>query len=126
MALELSSRTINHFLRPEDLISTEQRQQFNSQLKSAITIEFIYENTGLVAVIKDLEGELMLEQAFGPKLMSSIVHDFEGHISVKTIADAPYVDPVWIEEERVEYEKGNLVEFDECGDFNVDNLNKKY
>ncbi len=124
MALELSSRTIDHFLRPEDLNSTEQRQQFNSQLKSAITIEFIYENAGLVAVIKDLEGELMLEQAFGPKLMSSTVHDYEGHICVKTIADAPYVDPVWVVEERVEYEKGKLVKFDECGDFNVDNFNK--
>ncbi len=124
MALELSTRTIDRFLHPEDLNSTEQRQQFNSQLKSAITIEFIYENDGLVAVIKDLEGELMLEQAFGPKLMSSIVHDYEGHICVKTIADAPYVDPVWVEKERAEYEKGILVEFDECGDFNIDNLNK--
>lgn len=124
MALELSTRTIDRFLHPEDLNSTEQRQQFNSQLKSAITIEFIYENVGLVAVIKDLEGELMLEQAFGPKLMSSIVHDYEGHICVKTIADAPYVDPVWVEKERAEYEKGILVEFDECGDFNIDNLNK--
>ena len=124
MALELSTRTIARFLSPEDLNSTEQRQQFNSQLKSAITIEFIYENAGLVAVIKDLEGELMLEQAFGPKLMSSIVHDYEGHICVKTIAEAPYVDPVWVEEERVEYEKGNLVEFDEFGDFSVDNLNQ--
>ncbi|QPJ99393.1 recombinase family protein [Enterobacter mori] len=124
MALELSTRTIDRFLHPEDLNSTEQRQQFNSQLKSAITIEFIYENVGLVAVIKDLEGELMLEQAFGPKLMSSIVHDYEGHICVKTIADAPYVDPVWVEKERADYEKGILVEFDECGDFNIDNLNK--
>ncbi len=124
MALELSTRTIDRFLNPEDLNSTEQRQQFNSQLKSAITIEFIYENVGLVAVIKDLEGELMLEQAFGPKLMSSIVHDYEGHICVKTIADAPYVDPVWVEKERADYEKGILVEFDECGDFNIDNLNK--
>lgn len=124
MALELSTRTIDRFLHPEDLNSTEQRQQFNSQLKSTITIEFIYENVGLVAVIKDLEGELMLEQSFGPKLMSSIVHDYEGHICVKTIADAPYVDPVWVEKERAEYEKGILVEFDECGDFNIDNLNK--
>ncbi|EKS7203485.1 recombinase family protein [Enterobacter asburiae] len=124
MALELSTKTIAHLLRPDDLSSTEQRQQFNSQLKSAVTIEFVYENAGLVAVIKDLEGELMLEQAFGPKLMSSIVHDYEGHICVKTIADAPYVDPVWVEEERVGHEKGNLVEFDEYGDFNVDNLNK--
>nr|WP_318384773.1 recombinase family protein [uncultured Enterobacter sp.] len=124
MALELSTRTIARFLSPEDLNSTEQRQQFNSQLKSAITIELIYENAVLVFVIKDMEGELMLEQAFGPKLMSSIVHDYEGHICVKTIAEAPYVAPVWAEEERVEYEKGNLVEFDGCGDFSVDNLNK--
>lgn len=124
MALELSTRTIARFLSPEDLNSTEQRQQFNSQLKSAITIEFIHENAGLVAVIKNMEGQVMLEQAFGPKLMSSIVHDYEGHICVRTIAEAPYVDPVWVEEERVEYEKGKLVEFDECGDYSVDNLNK--
>lgn len=103
MALELSTRTIARFLSLEDLNSTEQRQQFNSQLKSAITIEFIYENAGLVAVIKDLEGELMLEQAFGLKLMSSIVHDYDGHICVKTIADSPYIDPVWLREQDDEY-----------------------
>ncbi|HBB4141522.1 TPA: recombinase family protein [Escherichia coli] len=107
MRLELSNRTIYHLLRPEDLDSAEQRQQFNSQLKSSIKIEFIHENTELVAVYRDLDDNLMLEQAFGPKLMSSTVHDYEGHVCVKTIADAPYVDPNWLSEERDDYAKNN-------------------
>lgn len=103
MRLELSNRTIYRLLRPEDLSSTEHRQQFNSQLKSSIQIEFIHDNTQLVAVYRDLDDNLMLEQAFGPKLMSSTVHDYEGHICVKTIADAPYVDPNWLSEEWDDY-----------------------
>ncbi|EPT7033181.1 recombinase family protein [Cronobacter malonaticus] len=107
MRLEISSRTIYHLLNPDELSSTEQRQQFNSQLKSSIKIEFIHENTQLVAVYRDLEDNLMLEQAFGPRLMSSTVHDYEGHICVKTIADAPYVDPKWLSEEWDDYVKNN-------------------
>lgn len=122
MGLELSTRTIFQLLHPEDLSNAEQRQQFNSQLKSAVKIEFIYEHTELVAVIKDLKGELLLEQAFGLKLMNSIVHDYEGHIVVKTISTPPYIDPDWLEEERDMYAKGISVEFDECGDFSVESL----
>lgn len=121
-AWELSTRTIVHLLRPEDLNSTAQRQQFNSQLKSAVAIEFLYEHAELVAVIKDLEGEPMLEQVFGPKLVNSIVHDYEGHVCVKTIAQAPYIDPDWLEEEREDYKKGIEVEFDECGKFSMENI----
>ena len=73
-----------------------------------------------MAVIKNLEDELLLEQAFGHKLMNSIVHDFEGHVVVKTISDSPYIDPSWADEEREEYTKG--IEFDQCGDFNIDNF----
>ncbi|HBZ8759271.1 TPA: zinc ribbon domain-containing protein, partial [Citrobacter freundii] len=106
VGLELSTRTLFQLLSPEDLSNTEQRQRFNSQLKLAVKIEFIYEHSGLVAVIKNLEDELLLEQAFGHKLMNSIVHDFEGHVVVKTISDSPYIDPSWAYEEREEYTKG--------------------
>lgn len=95
MSLELSTRTIDHLLRPENLISTEQRQKFNSQLKSSVNIDVKYDGANLVAVIKDLEGHLLLEQAFEDKLMSSTVHDFEGHLCIKTIANSPYIDPEW-------------------------------
>lgn len=122
VGLELSARTLFQLLSPEDLSTTEQRQRFNSQLKLAVKIEFIYEHYGLVAVIKNLEDELLLEQAFGHKLMNSIVHDFEGHVVVKTISDSPYIDPSWADEEREEYTKGISVEFDQCGDFNIDNF----
>ncbi|WP_370621059.1 recombinase family protein [Escherichia coli] len=109
VGLELSARTLFQLLRPEDLSNTDQRQRFNSQLKLAVKIEFIYEHSGLVAVIKNLEDEPLLEQAFGHKLMNSVVHDFEGHIVVKTIASEPYIDAVWLDEEQSRYVK-NLPE----------------
>lgn len=109
VGLELSARTLFQLLRPEDLSNTDQRQRFNSQLKLAVKIEFIYEHSGLVAVIKNLEDEPLLEQAFGHKLMNSVVHDFEGHIVVKTIANEPYIDAVWLDEEQSRYVK-NLPE----------------
>ena len=62
-----------------------------------------------MAVIKNLEDEPLLEQAFGHKLMNSVVHDFEGHIVVKTIASEPYIDAVWLDEEQSRYVK-NLPE----------------
>lgn len=125
VGLELSARTLFQLLHPEDLSNTEQRQRFNAQLKLAVKIEFIYEHSGLVAVIKNLEDELLLEQAFGHKLMNSIVHDFEGHVVVKTISNSPYIDPSWADEEGVEYAKGMSVEFDECDGFSIDSFKNK-
>lgn len=121
MSLELSDKTLHTLLRPEDSRSAEQRQQFNSQLKTAVKIEVVYEHSKLVAVFRDLEDELMLEQTFEPKLAGSIVLDSDGHICVKTIADTPYIDPEWAQEEWAEYAKtrsNSLSNFDdELGEY---------
>jgi len=107
LRLQLSNKTIHRLLHPEDLSSTEQRQQFNTQLKSAVKIEIFHEYAKLVAVFRDLEDEVMLEQAFESKLAGSTVLDFDGHICVKTIADAPYIDPDWAQEEEAEYARNS-------------------
>lgn len=117
LSRELSERTILKLLKPEDLSSTNQRQLFNSQLKTAVKdIKFSYDGYDLAAVFKDIDGEFMLEQAFEPKLAGSTVRDRDGMTLIKTTAEAPYIDANWVKDEIDEYEsfqKESDSEFDD-------------
>lgn len=104
MSLELSEKTILNLLKPEELISTEQRQQFNSQLKAVLKeIKFSYDGYDLAAVFKGLDDQFMLEQAFKPKLAGSSVRDLSGEELLRTTSEAPYIDAAWVKGEIEEY-----------------------
>ncbi|MCF5901641.1 recombinase family protein [Aeromonas veronii] len=105
MSLELSEKTILNLLKPEELISTEQRQLFNSQLKAVLKeIKFSYDGYDLAAVFKGLDDKFMLEQAFKPKLAGSSVRDLSGEELLRTTSEAPYIDAAWVKGETDEYE----------------------
>ncbi|MDD9227569.1 MULTISPECIES: recombinase family protein [Aeromonas] len=117
MSRELSEKTIVKLLKPEDLNSTNQRQLFNSQIKTAVKeIKFSYDGYELAAVFKDLDDKFMLEQSFKPKLVGSSIRDISGEELLRTTAEAPYIDANWVKEEIDEYEsfqKGSGSEFDD-------------
>lgn len=102
---ELSEKTLGKMIVPDDLNNTEQRQQFNSQLKAAVKeISIISTGDSVAAVFKDLDGQFMLEQAFKPKLAGSSIRDISGEELLRTTAEAPYIDADWVKAESNEFE----------------------
>ncbi|MBL0601337.1 recombinase family protein [Aeromonas veronii] len=105
MDRELSQKTLGRLIQPKDLKSTEQRQQFNAQLKAVLQeIRLHYDGFDLAAVFKDIDGSIVLEQAFKPKLAGSSVRDLSGEELLRTTSEAPYIDAAWVKGETDEYE----------------------
>jgi len=117
MSRELSEKTLEKMIQPDDLDSTDQRQRFNSQLKAAVKeISIIKTDDSVAAVFTDLDGQFMLEQAFKPKLAGSSIRDSSGEELLRTTAEAPYIDANWVKNEIDEYEsfqKDSGSEFDD-------------
>lgn len=94
LSRELSNKTLKYIVPLEDLTSTDQRQLFNSQIKTALKeIKFSYNDGYLVAEYKDIDGGLILTQDFEDKLVGSSIYDRSRYLIRKTFSKAPYVDP---------------------------------
>ncbi|RSM23582.1 hypothetical protein C5B78_18690 [Aeromonas salmonicida] len=127
MSRELSVKTLEYIVDPEDLRSTEQRQRFNGQLKTALKeIRFRFDGGYLWAEHKDIDGWIMLTQIFEDKLAGSSIYDRSRYLVRKTQSEAPYgVDPSVVQQEMEDYIR-NLQKNDDGTDPDFEDLSSEY
>ena len=127
MSRELSVKTLNYFVAPEDLRSTEQRQRFNGQLKTALKeIRFRFDGGYLWAEYMDIDGSRVLTQIFEDKLAGSSIYDGSSYLVRKTQTEAPYgVDPSVMQQEMDDYIR-NLQKNDDGTDPDFEDLSSEY
>lgn len=127
MSRELSVKTLNYFVAPEDLRSTEQRQRFNGQLKTALKeIRFRFDGGYLWAEYMDIDGGRVLTQIFEDKLAGSSIYDGSSYLVRKTQTEAPYgVDPSVMQQEMDDYIR-NLQKNDDGTDPDFEDLSSEY
>ena len=127
MSRELSVKTLQYFVAPEDLRSTEQRQRFNGQLKTALKeIRFRFDGGYLWAEYMDIDGSRVLTQTFEDKLAGSSIYDGSSYLVRKTQTEAPYgVDPSVMQQEMDDYIR-NLQKNDDGTDPDFEDLSSEY
>ncbi|CAJ1855594.1 hypothetical protein CKOHBEJN_01485 [Aeromonas hydrophila] len=127
MSRELSVKTLKYFVDPEDLRSTEQRQRFNGQLKTALKeIRFRFDGAYLWAEYMDIDGGRVLTQIFEDKLAGSSIYDGSSYLVRKTQTEAPYgVDPSVMQQEMDDYIR-NLQKNDDGTDPDFEDLSSEY
>ncbi|MBL0473254.1 MULTISPECIES: recombinase family protein [Aeromonas] len=127
MSRELSVKTLKYFVDPEDLRSTEQRQRFNGQLKTALKeIRFRFDGGYLWAEYMDIDGGRVLTQIFEDKLAGSSIYDGSSYLVRKTQTEAPYgVDPSVMQQEMDDYIR-NLQKNDDGTDPDFEDLSSEY
>ena len=127
MSRELSVKTLKYFVDPEDLRSTEQRQRFNGQLKTALKeIRFRFDGGYLWAEYVDIDGSRVLTQIFEDKLAGSSIYDGSSYLVRKTQTEAPYgVDPSVMQQEMNDYIR-NLQKNDDGTDPDFEDLSSEY
>ncbi len=127
MSRELSVKTLKYIVNPEDLRSTEQRQRFNGQLKTALKeIRFRFDGGYLWAEYMDIDGSRVLTQIFGDKLAGSSIYDGSRYLVRKTQTEAPYgVDPSVMQQEMDDYIR-NLQKNDDGTDPDFEDLSSEY
>ena len=127
MSRELSVKTLKYFVDPEDLRSTEQRQRFNGQLKTALKeIRFRFDGGYLWAEYMDIDGSRVLTQIFEDKLAGSSIYDGSSYLVRKTQTEAPYgVDPSVMQKEMDDYIR-NLQKNDDGTDPDFEDLSSEY
>ena len=127
MSRELSVKTLKYFVDPEDLRSTEQRQRFNGQLKTALKeIRFRFDGGYLWAEYVDIDGSRVLTQIFEDRLAGSSIYDGSSYLVRKTQTEAPYgVDPSVMQQEMDDYIR-NLQKNDDGTDPDFEDLSSEY
>ena len=127
MSRELSVKTLKYIVEPEDLSSTEQRQRFNGQLKTALKeIRFRFDGGYLWAEYMDIDGSRVLTQIFEDKLAGSSIYDGSSYLVRKTQTEAPYgVDPSVMQQEMDDYIR-NLQKNDDGTDPDFEDLSSEY
>ncbi|MGR6422806.1 recombinase family protein [Aeromonas veronii] len=127
MSRELSVKTLKYFVDPEDLRTTEQRQRFNGQLKTALKeIRFRFDGGYLWAEYMDIDGGRVLTQIFEDKLAGSSIYDGSSYLVRKTQTEAPYgVDPSVMQQEMDDYIR-NLQKNDDGTDPDFEDLSSEY
>ncbi|MDX7646477.1 recombinase family protein [Aeromonas caviae] len=127
MSRELSVKTLKYIVDPEDLRSTEQRQRFNGQLKTALKeIRFRFDGGYLWAEYMDIDGSRVLTQIFEDKLAGSSIYDGSSYLVRKTQTEAPYgVDPSVMQQEMNDYIR-NLQKNDDGTDPDFEDLSSEY
>lgn len=127
MSRELSVKTLQYIVDPEDLKSTEQRQRFNGQLKTALKeIRFRFDGGYLWAEYMDIDGGRVLTQIFEDKLAGSSIYDGSSYLVRKTQTEAPYgVDPSVMQQEMDDYIR-NLQKNDDGTDPDFEDLSSEY
>lgn len=127
MSRELSVKTLKYIVDPEDLRSTEQRQRFNGQLKTALKeIRFRFDGGYLWAEYMDIDGSRVLTQIFEDKLAGSSIYDGSSYLVRKTQTEAPYgVDPSVMQQEMDDYIR-NLQKNDDGTDPDFEDLSSAY
>ena len=127
MSRELSVKTLKYIVEPEDLSSTEQRQRFNGQLKTALKeIRFRFDGGYLWAEYMDIDGSRVLTQTFEDKLAGSSIYDGSSYLVRKTQTEAPYgVDPSVMQQEMDDYIR-NLQKNDDGTDPDFEDLSSEY
>ena len=127
MSRELSVKTLQYFIDPKDLCSTEQRQRFNGQLKTALKeIRFRFDGGYLWAEYMDIDGSRVLTQIFEDKLAGSSIYDGSSYLVRKTQTEAPYgVDPSVMQQEMNNYIR-NLQKNDDGTDPDFEDLSSEY
>ncbi|MGU5863749.1 recombinase family protein [Aeromonas caviae] len=127
MSRELSVKTLKYIVEPEDLSSTEQRQRFNGQLKTALKeIRFRFDGGYLWAEYMDIDGGRVLTQIFEDKLAGSSIYDGSSYLVRKTQTEAPYgVDPSVMQQEMDDYIQ-NLQKNDDGTDPDFEDLSSEY
>ena len=127
MSRELSVKTLKYIVEPEDLSSTEQRQRFNGQLKTALKeIRFRFDGGYLWAEYMDIDGSRVLTQIFEDKLAGSSIYDGSSYLVRKTQTEAPYgVDPSVMQQEMDDYIR-NLQKNDDGTDPDFEDLSSAY
>lgn len=127
MSRELSVKTLKYIVDPEDLSSTEQRQRFNGQLKTALKeIRFRFDGGYLWAEYMDIDGSRVLTQIFEDKLAGSSIYDGSSYLVRKTQTEAPYgVDPSVMQQEMSDYIR-NLQKNDDGTDPDFEDLSSEY
>ena len=127
MSRELSVKTLKYIVEPEDLSSTEQRQRFNGQLKTALKeIRFRFDGGYLWAEYVDIDGSRVLTQIFEDRLAGSSIYDGSSYLVRKTQTEAPYdVDPSVMQKEMDDYIR-NLQKNDDGTDPDFEDLSSEY
>lgn len=127
MSRELSVKTLKYIVEPEDLRSTEQRQRFNGQLKTALKeIRFRFDGGYLWAEYMDIDGSRVLTQIFEDRLAGSSIYDGSSYLVRKTQTEAPYgVDPSVMQQEMDDYIR-NLQKNDDGTDPDFEDLSSEY
>ena len=127
MSRELSVKTLKYIVEPEDLSSTEQRQRFNGQLKTALKeIRFRFDGGYLWAEYVDIDGSRVLTQIFEDRLAGSSIYDGSSYLVRKTQTEAPYgVDPSVMQQEMDDYIR-NLQKNDDGTDPDFEDLSSEY
>lgn len=127
MSRELSVKTLKYIVDPKDLRSTEQRQRFNGQLKTALKeIRFRFDGGYLWAEYMDIDGSRVLTQIFEDKLAGSSIYDGSSYLVRKTQTEAPYgVDPSVMQQEMNDYIR-NLQKNDDGTDPDFEDLSSEY
>ncbi|MFQ2903569.1 recombinase family protein [Aeromonas caviae] len=127
MSRELSVKTLKYIVDPEDLRSTEQRQRFNGQLKTALKeIRFRFDGGYLWAEYMDIDGSRVLTQIFEDKLAGSSIYDGSSYLVRKTQTEEPYgVDPSVMQQEMNDYIR-NLQKNDDGTDPDFEDLSSEY
>ena len=127
MSRELSVKTLKYIVDPEDLSSTEQRQRFNGQLKTALKeIRFRFDGGYLWAEYMDIDGSRVLTQIFEDRLAGSSIYDGSSYLVRKTQTEAPYgVDPSVMQQEMDDYIR-NLQKNDDGTDPDFEDLSSEY
>ena len=127
MSRELSVKTLKYIVDPEDLSSTEQRQRFNGQLKTALKeIRFRFDGGYLWAEYMDIDGSRVLTQIFEDRLAGSSIYDGSSYLVRKTQTEAPYgVDPSVMQQEMSDYIR-NLQKNDDGTDPDFEDLSSEY
>lgn len=127
MSRELSVKTLKYIVDPEDLSSTEQRQRFNGQLKTALKeIRFRFDGGYLWAEYMNIDGSRVLTQTFEDKLEGSSIYDGSSYLVRKTQTEAPYgVDPSVMQQEMDDYIR-NLQKNDDGTDPDFEDLSSEY
>lgn len=127
MSRELSVKTLKYIVEPEDLSSTEQRQRFNGQLKTALKeIRFRFDGGYLWAEYMDIDGSRVLTQIFEDRLAGSSIYDGSSYLVRKTQTEAPYgVDPSVMQQEMDDYIR-NLQKNDDGTDPDFEDLSSEY
>lgn len=127
MSRELSVKTLKYIVDPKDLRSTEQRQRFNGQLKTALKeIRFRFDGGYLWAEYMDIDGSRVLTQIFEDRLAGSSIYDGSSYLVRKTQTEAPYgVDPSVMQQEMDDYIR-NLQKNDDGTDPDFEDLSSEY